>query len=654
MKSLNTHLTGIVLIAIVSMLLAANSKETGKYYPTKIPNHLFPVPIDNRIGFIDSTGHIVINAIYENAQEFSEGYCAVRTNGRYGFINLNGQMVIEPIFDYATSFHEGLALVYVKDKPCFINEEGKFVINPHYKIMTRFYGGKSYVVTNTDNVGVIDKTGKLVIDTIYSHIDRFNAGLTIAYIRQPPTDKNDNKDHKPVIIDSLGNRLTEIGDYSEISGPYEKSFMASMEGKDDHSYSVILNAKGKIVRQLPSYEHFGFDPGIEGGIFLIYRDAVNSDNYDVYTNIQGKYIYGRRQTWAAKNFHENFAFCRNKKRDFILINKEGREIARFDDLHGEGFNNGRALAKKDGVWSIIDTTGTVRVKTPFKALHDVGIVGDYIFFEVKGYDLTADINPTYGFADLQGNPLPSPAFEYFDNRGFIHGLLRTWINNKVTLINTNGKIVWQEKEYGRDQTYDLNIDHMKRCYFSVSHDNTGHASPWGAPPQSINDDDSFPLSKLSVIVTPDDTVHLNKQFTGIKIYVANTTNDTIIFNAQDGVVYMKTQALNEKGQWQDIDFMPRSWCGNSYHSVALTGNRYWQLAMPRYHGCFKTKLRIELSYVNPVDTIDAKRNKLDGRSRDRDAELKTYSNQFEGSINPAQFWRREQYYPNGIMDPYDE
>ena len=29
-----------------------------------------------------------------------------------------------------------------------------------------------------------------------------------------------------------------------------------------------------------------------------------------------------------------------------------------------------------------------------------------------------------------------------------------------------------------------------------------------------------------------------------------------------------------------------------------------------------------------------------------------YSNEFQGSINPAQFWRKRGYTPQGLMDPY--
>ncbi len=33
---------------------------------------------------------------------------------------------------------------------------------------------------------------------------------------------------------------------------------------------------------------------------------------------------------------------------------------------------------------------------------------------------------------------------------------------------------------------------------------------------------------------------------------------------------------------------------------------------------------------------------------------KIYSKEFDGSINPGQFWRKRDYVPAGIMDPYND
>jgi hypothetical protein len=47
--------------------------------------------------------------------------------GKYGFIDPSGKVVIEPIYEEATSFKEGLAMVRLGTKRMFINLYGKKV-----------------------------------------------------------------------------------------------------------------------------------------------------------------------------------------------------------------------------------------------------------------------------------------------------------------------------------------------------------------------------------------------------------------------------------------------------------------------------------------------------------------------------------------------
>jgi hypothetical protein len=101
---------------------------------------------------------------------------------------------------------------------------------------------------------------------------------------------------------------------------------------------------------------------------------------------------------------------------------------------------------------------------------------------------------------------------------------------------------------------------------------------------------------------------------------------------------MKIQALDKQGQWNDIEYLPSSWCGNSYHHVKLAPGSYWSFVMPVYEGEIKTKLRAELDHIGD----------------DRECGKTIYSNEIEGSINPAQFWNKTTYYPNGLMDPYND
>ena len=130
-----------------------------------------------------------------------------------------------------------------------------------------------------------------------------------------------------------------------------------------------------------------------------------------------------------------------------------------------------------------------------------------------------------------------------------------------------------------------------------------------------------------------------RQYYGVKLYISNTTVDTIRFKAQDSRLYMKLQAQNENGTWKDIEYLPNSWCGNSYHQIYLEPNAFWNFTIPKYNGDILTNIRAELKYA---DSENPKKEKV------------VYSNSIKASINKGQFWNKKLYYPNGIMDPYLE
>jgi predicted DNA-binding antitoxin AbrB/MazE fold protein len=83
---------------------------------------------NNKYGYADKTGKVIIEAKYDagvlykenkkvvfSAGSFSEGLAGVNINDKYGFIDKTGKVVIEPKFNSVGDF-EGLASVYDYEK----------------------------------------------------------------------------------------------------------------------------------------------------------------------------------------------------------------------------------------------------------------------------------------------------------------------------------------------------------------------------------------------------------------------------------------------------------------------------------------------------------------------------------------------------------
>ncbi|MBI1791033.1 MAG: WG repeat-containing protein [Acidobacteria bacterium] len=142
-----------------------------------------------REGFIDRTGALRFE--FDATQDFSEGLAAVRSQDKWGYIDPAGRLVIEPRFNEATAFSEGLAAVKSNSTWGYIDPTGAVVIPfdfasagdfsdgvakvdggyvdrsgkrvlAGWKDASSFVQGLAHVALGKDNYGYIDKSGKVV------------------------------------------------------------------------------------------------------------------------------------------------------------------------------------------------------------------------------------------------------------------------------------------------------------------------------------------------------------------------------------------------------------------------------------------------------------------------------------------------------------
>lgn len=113
---------------------------------------------------------------FDTACAFSEGLACVKLNDKWGFIDKTGKIVIKSQFDYSDRFNEGLACVKLNDEYGFIDKAGKMVIKPQFDSCYDFSEGLARIVLNGKR-GFIDKTGKIVIKPHFDNCDSFREGL---------------------------------------------------------------------------------------------------------------------------------------------------------------------------------------------------------------------------------------------------------------------------------------------------------------------------------------------------------------------------------------------------------------------------------------------------------------------------------------------
>jgi hypothetical protein len=176
---------------------------------------LYPIAVDNKVGYINSSGEIVIepqfdtevtyhNIVYKDKTfesiyfpknaYFSEGKATVRIGEwfwfiplrySYAIINEKGTVLVDSGMKEFKSFKNDLAIVikplrwsfYVYNHSFgYVNPQGKDVIKPIYQYAAEFSEHTALVMYN-DHWGYIDTSGKFKIEAIYKEGESFSEGL---------------------------------------------------------------------------------------------------------------------------------------------------------------------------------------------------------------------------------------------------------------------------------------------------------------------------------------------------------------------------------------------------------------------------------------------------------------------------------------------
>lgn len=137
-----------------------------------------------KVACIDKQGNIVIDYIYDNAMNFSEGLCCVIKDRKFGYIDKQGNVVID--LKYNTSedgtggymFKDGLALIYDNGKYQYLDKQGNIALVSPYEKAGSFTEGLAWAYKD-GKYGFIDKQGNVAIDFQYDSIDCFSEGLAL-------------------------------------------------------------------------------------------------------------------------------------------------------------------------------------------------------------------------------------------------------------------------------------------------------------------------------------------------------------------------------------------------------------------------------------------------------------------------------------------
>lgn len=173
-----------MIILVACLPLTSNS-----HLFAQSSRHLYKVTNkDNKVGFIDKTGKLVIGFDRLPAEawvgNFSEGFAPIcfydKPPSIYtmhcGYFDETGKIVIPPRFVLSSQFSEGLAWVRTETLVGFINQLGNVAFELPDSFSMGFREGLAAVRTQT-GWGFIDKTGRFISTKRYEQAESFSDGL---------------------------------------------------------------------------------------------------------------------------------------------------------------------------------------------------------------------------------------------------------------------------------------------------------------------------------------------------------------------------------------------------------------------------------------------------------------------------------------------
>lgn len=601
----------------------------------KVTGTFFLVNENNRFGYINEDGKEVIKIMYRSAGEFSEGLANVRIDGTHGYINKLGKMVIAPQFDFANPFKWGVAKVLKEGTPFYINRQGKEIAAYNvYTDIKPIDEKRAVVETQSNKFGCIDKSGNLIIDTVYSSIYFYGEGLAIA--RHLSISKSERGEVG--VIDKAGNVVIPFGQYHDIRTFGNRHFKVNYSNDKGERLTAITDKKGKMVFEIEGKNNWYISGLPYCGLMKLnfYKQwksdslggLMTSNAHEGFMNLKGELIINDSSYQRVSNFSFNRAIVKDNARNQFLIKTNGGKIESdsIDKIHSHQFINGLAIASYQKRSGIIDTNGVYIIKPTFKGIS--GLYDGYFAFYQEGF---------YGIKDFEGNTIVEPIMKSFDRNGFKDGLLKSVIDKRTAYVNKQGKVVWKSSTYANYKYFQRNIDYRKNSDYNVYKNKNFHKNNNEKfYSKEIKDNNRFPKDALSVVVEKISLIDKikNRNYRKARSYfvhVSNRLNTGIEFTGLNGRIEMKVQAKDKKGRWRDIEKrLSGGFCGHSIYRGYLKSNQYWTFMTPKYQGDFKTTLRIALKYLDPA--------KKDNKFRKWDT-ITVYSNEYPGSVNPAQFWR---------------
>jgi len=184
--------------------------------------------LDGKFGYLDTLGHLVIDTIWEEGEEFSEGFTKVRKDNRFQFIDKSGGLLSPESWDMAFAFKNGYARVSNGGWWGLLDRKGNLVIQVKYEDLGQIANNRIPVELK-GLWGYLDSLGKVRIEPKYEEVSPFQGQYAAA-----------KKGSHWIIIDQTGQTHSLDFDFIQVLGE-------NRWGVQKRDSFALLNNDGRLL-----------------------------------------------------------------------------------------------------------------------------------------------------------------------------------------------------------------------------------------------------------------------------------------------------------------------------------------------------------------------------------------------------------------------
>ncbi len=343
----------------------------------------FPYFKDEKWGYANKAGEIVIEAVFDKCSFFKDGFAWVAKDGKYGFINEKGDLVIECQYDEARPVMDGFFPVKKNSFWGFVDSLNDLRITYQYEDFN--WKGNGYIhVKQNKQWGIVDTTGKQVCPPLYDWDFEFENEKAIV-----------SRKYEKGVIDNKGQELVKCI-YGQTRLINDTMFLVRKDiSYEKKRYGIvatnertILQTEYSKIRHIPRHGLI-LEKGGKAGLLNLKFDTLIAFNYE-------KLHYGTTDVLAAKN---------NGRYGYITLKND--TLLDFIYDYATPFVGDIALVENNGSALIINVNGDAVYTFPNGRRNNIDIINENLIRYRPSYHKVS-------FVSRQGDKIEETTYNCHD------------------------------------------------------------------------------------------------------------------------------------------------------------------------------------------------------------------------------------------------